>query len=311
MMSLGLDPHKIDISVLQELHDPNFTSRYPPLHKRLPRVISISSFNNQCECQKQTETLEESGIVFDTDLKSKGSSIQYPLHIPRKRSRLKLFFKKLVNKLQEKHLKIHTRNTICYSSISSHISLPFTDSLFPQQSTISIREDTEFEIFNTKSKFQRLNTNLLIRTNNIITPPINPEFSGMQNHSTEIIHPNISRESQILSVLGTSSSERDISRLTEHPVSGEREISRLREHSVRRERSGKHTELPEAHVKDTELMSRILPLDHFHSPQEQNDYQFCTQTESDKESYYSYTKSPATGTDLREPASYFSANQFK
>jgi hypothetical protein len=294
MMSLRLDPHSIDISVLRELHDPNFTSRYPPLHKRLPRLISIPPFNNQCERQKKSETSYKSNIVFDTDFMFKSSSIQHPLHIPRKRSRLMIFFKKLVKKPREKSIKIHTKNTICHSSISSHISLPFTDPLFPQQSTISIREDSEFEIFNTKSKSQRLNTNLLIRTSSKITPPINPQLNGVPNHSSEIIHQSIPWPSQLLSILGMASSEREISRLRERSISGER--------------PGQHTELSdEAHVEDAELIARILPPDPFHSPQEQHDYQFCTQPESDKESYYSFTKSPAIGTDLREPASYFSA----
>ncbi|KAK6197311.1 uncharacterized protein RJT21DRAFT_142028 [Scheffersomyces amazonensis] len=46
-MFTKLEPHTIDLGTLEEIRDPNYINRYPPLYKRKPHLISLIKRRNQ------------------------------------------------------------------------------------------------------------------------------------------------------------------------------------------------------------------------------------------------------------------------
>lgn len=271
MIYVGLEPHTIDISVLRELNDPNYSSRYPPFYTQAQHM-SVSLFN--CESHKQDESLRSSNGDNECGSYMSKCSTRQQSVLSRKRSRIFLFLKNFVKKTA----KAETTSLQRISSLASS----FTDPLYPQQVKIPVKQDSAFEMLSTRSKFQGLSTNVCI--SGMVISPMNCQLGEI---GSDLYLPRLSRDMSMLAIGGETTAHSDLeSGEIYNPVRSS-EIS--------------HRSYDGVYSGDwdgQQYIRHAIPPARYHL-QSPGDYQFCTHMESDHESCYSFTKSPA-GMDLRE-----------
>ncbi|KAK6455466.1 uncharacterized protein RJT20DRAFT_128710 [Scheffersomyces xylosifermentans] len=178
---LSAEPHSIDAVSLEELRDPSYVSRYPPLFTRDRTLLNL------VRRREASETFEDANTTFDFISNHGSPSDESEMSASRKSSNLKEvkipikkrhkvlnFFQKLYKynqkpvvtpppKISIEHgLEFYPRTSTANDSVeerqqNSILSLdssPYIDSLYPSGSRTSIRikQDSVLEMFNTRSR---------------------------------------------------------------------------------------------------------------------------------------------------------------